>query len=261
MKITFKDYINNPMGVKNSVFSNREMYRNLYKDKLDKLLVRESGKIDYYLYKYKDIYIVHIKVPSEAVKEFYYDVVLQFYPMNSKDKLSSSLTNYGVKFFSNDPAFVFTFAHAMITNKLYIMDLIPKMSKEAISNVAKVRNPKNEIGYVKSLYFAYLIMQNKHLFDKLIFTTQAKPYNKVLFLKTIMHADTKIKQRQEKGEIERKIKKKVKTIPSKPSVEIRPRVQKINRNINTTKTTSSIKTTKRTSSINNSKNIKNVKNI
>ena len=83
MKITFKDYINNPMGVKNSVFSNREMYRNLYKDKLDKLLVRESGKIDYYLYTNKDIYIVHIKVPSETVKDFYYDVVLStFYILN-----------------------------------------------------------------------------------------------------------------------------------------------------------------------------------
>ena len=261
MKITFKDYINNPMGLKNSVFSNREMYRNLYKDKLDKLLVREAGKIDYYLYNNKDIYIVHIKVPSEAVKEFYYDVVLQFYPMSSKDKLSSSLNNYGVKFFSNDPAFVFTFAHAMITNKLYIMDLIPKMSKEAISTVAKVRNPKNEIGYVKSLYFAYLIMQNKHLFDKIIFTTQAKPYNKTLFLRTIMHADTKIKQRQEKGEIEKKIKRKSKTIPSKPSEDTRIRVQKTNRNINTTKTTSTIKNIKKTNSINNSKSVKNVKNI
>lgn len=261
MKITFKDYINNPMGVKNSVFSNREMYRNLYKDKLDKLLVRESGKINYYLYTNKDIYIVHIKVPSETVKDFYYDVVLQFYPMNSKDKLSASLNNYGVKFFSNDPAFVFTFAHAMITNKLYIMDLIPKMSKEAISTVAKVRNPKNEIGYVKSLYFAYLIMQNKHLFDKIIFKTQARPYNKVLFLRTIMHADTKIKQRQEKGETERKIKKKVKTIPSKPSGDTRIRVQKTNKNITTTKVISNTKNVKKTSNISNSKNIKNVKNI
>lgn len=261
MKITFKDYINNPMGVKNSVFSNREMYRNLYKDKLDKLLVRESGKINYYLYTNKDIYIAHIKVPSETVKDFYYDVVLQFYPMNSKDKLSASLNNYGVKFFSNDPAFVFTFAHAMITNKLYIMDLIPKMSKEGISTVAKVRNPKNEIGYVKSLYFAYLIMQNKHLFDKIIFKTQARPYNKVLFLRTIMHADTKIKQRQEKGETERKIKKKVKTIPSKPSGDTRIRVQKTNKNITTTKVISNTKNVKKTSNISNSKNIKNVKNI
>lgn len=259
MKMTFKEYINNPMGIKNSVFSNREIYRNLYKEKLDKILVRESGKINYVLYKNKNIYIVHIKVPSEVVKKFYYDVVLQFYPMSSKDTLSTSISNYGVKFFSNDPSFVYTFAHAMITNKMYIMDLIPKMSKEAISTVAKVRNPKNEIGYVKSIYFAYLIMQNYKLFDKIKFTTEGKPYNKILFLKTIMHSDEKIRLRQEKANEQEKIKKKSKTIETKPTS--RERTTKSNENITNIKSSSSDNKIKSINKFGNSKKSKKVKSI
>ena len=34
--MTFDEYIQNPMGIKNAVFSHREMYRELYKNKFNK---------------------------------------------------------------------------------------------------------------------------------------------------------------------------------------------------------------------------------
>ena len=39
MEMTFDQYIQNPMGVANSVMSNREMYRNMYMMKLDSIMV------------------------------------------------------------------------------------------------------------------------------------------------------------------------------------------------------------------------------
>jgi hypothetical protein len=203
---TFDEYINNPMGGKSAVFTQREMYRNMYTQKLDAILLREAGKIDYYLYKDKDTYIAHVKVPSEVVPKFYYDTVIEFSPTGVNSGLSRTLNNeYSVRFYSNDPAFVFTFAHAFIKNDLFFKDLEPKMSKLAVKNTATERNPQNQIGYVKSLYFAYLWMKRAGLFNKLKFDAEAKRYSKRAILSTIEHADKKINDRQEKeAEIHKK---------------------------------------------------------
>ncbi len=214
MEITYDGYIQNPMGIKNSVISNREMYRGMYIDKLDKILVREVGKVNYFLYKDKNKFYVHMRIPSEVVDKFYYDTIIEFYT-DKKELLSSrTLSDYYVKFYSNDPSFVFTFAHAFIKNKIFIEDLESKMSKQAIQKNADIKNPANQVGYVKSLYFAYLLMKQYGLFNKIQYETNAKPYNKKELLTHIEHADTKIQKRQE-GEAEQKKKKRIEREKSK----------------------------------------------
>ena len=46
-EMTFDKYIDNPSG--GSVYTNRNMYKNMYKSKFDKVLVREQGRIKYEL--------------------------------------------------------------------------------------------------------------------------------------------------------------------------------------------------------------------
>lgn len=203
MKMSFNQYIQNPMGIANSVISNREMYRQLYTQKLDKIMVREAGrtnKMEYHLYKDGKRYIAYLKIPSEVVPEFYYDVLIEFTePKGKKDdkKLKKILTgnnldDYDVRFYSNDPSFVFTFAHAFVKNGIFFEDFADKMSKRAIKERAVEKNPKNIVGYVKSLYFAYLIMNRKGLFNKLKYL---EVYNKNAIMKKVMHADKKIDER------------------------------------------------------------------
>lgn len=248
MKYSFEDYINNPMGYKNSVFTNKSIYYTTYKKKLDIVLLREAGDIKYVTYKNKDIYYIHIKVPSEVIPKFYYDVVIEFAPKLIGSKAMPTLKDYNIKFFSNDPAFVFTFAHAMIKNKLFITDLIPKMSKEAIKNVAKERNPKKQIGYVKSLFFAYLIMENNKLFKKSNFEKDIQPYHKETLLQKITDSDKKIKARQDlTGKSNKKVEKEE---PEKKS----PRESKIARS--KTVATKNTKSVKSVSSIKKNSNIK-----
>ena len=78
--MTLEQYIVNPLGKNNAVLNSitRESLRKEYRTKLDAIMVRENGKIDYNLYyeKSKNRYWMYIKVPSEVVKKFYYDVVL-----------------------------------------------------------------------------------------------------------------------------------------------------------------------------------------
>ena len=228
--MTFNDYINNPMGKKNAVFTQREMFRSMYADKLDKILVRENGKIDFktYVDKKNDKYYVYIKIPSEVIAKFYYDVVIEFSTTNAVLKGIQTLDEYDVRFFSNDPAFVFTFAHAFIKNDMFIKELTPKMSKLAVKKVAEEKNPKDEIGYVKSIFFAFLYMRTRGLFKKIAYLDAPTIDFKIL-TPLIMHADKKIELRQEAGkEYQRKLseKKNLKQNRAKPEESIASDVQK-----------------------------------
>ena len=212
MEMTFLDYTQNPMGRKNAVFSQRDMYRNIYTEKLDRIMVRENGKITYFLYTNKDDYIAHIKVPSEVVPNFYYDVIVRMFSTTDEMKKSRNLEKYNVQFYSNDPAFVFTFAHAFLKNDIFFKDLTTKMSSQALKHVASERNPSDEVGYVKSLYFAYLIMKSRGLFNKVLFESEGNAYNKAYLLSTVEDADIKVAKRKEEGEkIEKQNRKKTDT--------------------------------------------------
>ena len=231
---TFDEYIQNPMGISNSVISNREMYRTLYMGKLDNILLRELGEIKYTLYKTKTKYYVYMKIPSEAIKKFYYDVVVEFTPPEKEDT-DRTLNKYTVRFFSNDPSFVFTFAHAFIKNDMFIKDLKPLMSKEAVRKNADEKNPQNQIGYVKSLYFTYLLMKKYGLFNKIKYAT-AKKYDVKVISKEIMPADEKIQARQQ-AVIDKSMKKKRQLIAQ----DLKQQVERDKRK--DTKSTNKIKTT------------------
>lgn len=257
MNMTFDQYIQNPMGIANAVFSNRNMYRELYTSKLDKILVREMGHIDYKLYKSKGNYYVYMKIPSEVIEKFYYDVVIEFNEPKNKSLIDNTIKNYNVKFYSNDPSFVFTFAHAFIKNKLFIEELKSVMSEEAIRKVAVEKNPSNQVGYVKSLYFAYLIMKKENLFSKLKFIT-AKDIDWKKLNKTIIPADKKIAERQAaahekaiknkkaKADLEKKLAQVIqKDIPYSSKAVKDISATKIVKNIKGTGSTKRSKTTKK----------------
>ena len=249
MKMTYDQYIQNPMGVANAVFSNRNMYRDLYMTKLDKLLVREMGKIDYKLYKSKKEYYVYIKIPSEVIEKFYYDVVIEFSEPEDKSLIDSTLKNYNVKFYSNDPSFVYTFAHAFIKNKLFIKELESVMSAEAIKKVAVEKNPSNQVGYVKSLYFAYLILKKENVFDKKKFIL-AKDINWKDLIKNITPADIKISQRQdaakEKAAKNKRVKEELERVRKKAIQKDIPLATKAVQNTSATKVIKTINKTKKT---------------
>ena len=75
----------------------------------------------------------------------------------------------------------------------------PKMAKEAVRKVAKEKNPKNDVWYVKSLFFAYLAIEKYGLFSKAKYSGCEK-YNKRTLLQQITQAEIKIKDRQNAAE-------------------------------------------------------------
>lgn len=255
MEMTFKQYIENPLGKRNAVFSQRDMYKALYTDKFDKLFLREAGKINFKMYyDDNDKFYIHIKIPSEGVKNFYYDAVIMFYTDDAAVHSQPTLENYNVKFFSNDPAFVFTYLRVFLKNDLFFEDLKVKSSKLALKEDPKQTNPYQIPGYSKILYFAYLFMKMKNLFAKYMYKTYGSKYNKKDFLKEIMHTDEKIALREELGrkEAEEKRKEEIKERKEElkrdnPQKNVSKSSNKIGlvKSTKSVKSTSSVKTTRK----------------
>lgn len=200
--MTYQQYIDNPLGKKSAVFSQREMYKDLYTKKYGAILLRENGSFTTKMYydKKNDIYYIHMRVPSEVVEKFYYDVVVKFYPIDGTNATANDLNNYGVKFFSNDPSFVFTYEYVFFNNGLFIDELKPKASKTALKEKPDERNPYGIPGYVKSLYFCFLHMKSKSLFNKTYWKQYADPFRLKVLLDAIEPSDKKVSERQRLGE-------------------------------------------------------------
>lgn len=218
--MTFQQYIDNPLGKKNAVFSQRDMYKNTYTAKFDALYMREAGNIRYYLYYDKpgDTYFCHVLIPSETVTGFYYDVVVKFSTTNNALRVSSELNDYDVRFFSNDPAFVYTYANVFLNNKMYAEECKAKGSRIAHKKSPDQRNPYQIPGYVKSIYFAYLFMRRKNLFNKTLYKSAGERYSKGTMLNRIRTFDQVMIQREELEAKQKKEKQKEKQLAGKASI-------------------------------------------
>lgn len=243
--MSFDKYIDNPSGGA-SVVTARRMYKEMYTQKFNAVLLREQGKIKYKIFKAKDktdSYYIYIKVPSEVISKFYYDVVIKLYTTESAKKSSAWLREYAVGFYSNDPAFVYTFAYSFRKNKLFINELASVMSKSALEDKASVRNPDNQVWYVKSLYFAYLTMEKYHLFSRAVLDASAKSFDIKALTKDIMPADKKIQLRQKAEEKLRAEKKKEREAEARA----KQRAENEKRNVGVrAKSTAKVSTTKHT---------------
>ena len=123
--------------------------------------------------------IVHVKVPSETVDNFFYDVVIEFDPFingNVAGKRAHSFEDCHVKVFSNCPSFVYTYAYvfyhmkdpergsdSMIIDKfnqkipkdrLMIKGLEKSLGEKPLTDDPVVRNPYGLPLFDKSIYYA-----------------------------------------------------------------------------------------------------------
>ena len=198
--MTFAQYIDNPMGKANAVFAGRENFRQTYTEKFDLLYMREAGNIRKMAYydKPHDTYYCHIKIPSETVKDFFYDVVIQFYTKDPAQRTNSSLKGYDVRFFSNDPAFVYTYMYVFLKHDMLIPDLKVKCPKASLTTRPVERNAYEVPGYVKSIYFAFLLMSRTDLFLKTTYINNGQRYSKTGLLNQVATFDNKMAERNEK---------------------------------------------------------------
>ena len=252
--MTFDQYIDNPLGKKNAVFHNKDMFKAMYTEKFGAVNLREAGKLSYQLFHHdkSDSFYCYLKIPSEVVPRFYYDVVIRFYTTDNGLRTSTVLNDYDVQFFSNDPAFVFTYLRVFEKNDMYIKDLKSKSPKLALKKDPVEKNPYMIPGYVKSIYFAYLYMKKRNLFLKANYRNFGSTYDKKKLLSLIEDTDKKIEDRQREGEKIAKEKRREKANSNRDTDSVP---------VSTNKSIHNIGTVKRVSSNNRVKSIGSVKSV
>lgn len=197
-----KEYIDNPLGGRISI--HRDFYDSMYREKFKLLLLRVNNKIKYDLYFTKNTYIVHIKMPSENVKNIIYDLVIEFYSEDKTNVLSSNLNNYDFRFFSNDPWFNYVYAYVFKEKKMLFKDLVDKFDKIVFTKKPDITNPNRNTGHIKYLYFAYLFILNKNLFSKKSYSMYGSLYNNKLFKNNIKEVNDVIDSRKKAEKIDKK---------------------------------------------------------
>lgn len=173
-----KEFVENPMGKGSNAILNRQLLRDDLNRRYQKLV--KDKKIDLVIYRDKDEYYFHFKIPSESQRNNTYDVVLHFTIDEDKDfKFDNYLNRYYLKFFSNCPSFVYTYAYAFNLYGLFIEGLSNRYEDIVLNQDPITRNPAEVISYEKSIYFAcYHILQNQKYLNKMILNTISKSFDK-----------------------------------------------------------------------------------
>ena len=67
--MTFDQYIDNPMGKSNAVFSQREQAKAMYTEKFEQINLRENNKLTYQLFvdKTHDAYYVYMRLLRTSI--------------------------------------------------------------------------------------------------------------------------------------------------------------------------------------------------
>ena len=193
-ELTFDDYINNPTGAKSRVVGEKEYARQIYNKKYDNMILLCANKIEYYLFKKEnDRFLIYIKMPSETQQGLTYDVVLDFTTKDDVVKRKQTLKDYNIRFFSNDPNFIFTYAYAFNKKQLLVPEVKKKISNKALETPPTKTNPYEMAGYIKTIYFSYIFMTLRGLFNKSLWL-QASPINqaKGFLQNNIMQSDEKL---------------------------------------------------------------------
>ena len=254
LKYTFSDYIANPSGkgsAVNSMASNSEPY-----EKELMSLESRNDRVTYKVYRQtkaggKQVYYIHFLIPS-STKGFFNDTVIEF--TQNEDDTSSirNIKKYNVKFFSNDTNFVYTYAYTFKSHGVLIPELEKHLPFRSLVQKPTMRNPDNAMGYNKSIYYAYIVMNRDNLFDKDTLNRLVSSGGITKLISSIDSFDNKQKERnkitKEAKEAGKKEEKSSKIIKSKnlmgdsnPIESLAPKITKIVGKTKKTSTTKKIK--------------------
>ena len=207
---TLQSYLKNPVGAGAASTPQRQVILDALFQKYRGLL-KEHRHFSANAYKVSDSILIHVKVPSESVEGVNYDVCIEFMNVGSTD---SSLLTKKIRIFSNNFAFVFTYAYVFNQRNLLVDYLKGLLSKEALSQPPKQRNPDETINYEKSIVYAIYYIQEQRLFLRENFSKILTVSNKIAVKNNIHEFEdvqrdyaNKKKLQSAKKEAEKKAKK------------------------------------------------------
>lgn len=230
-----REFIDNPMGKGSTAIPSRHLIKEDLNRRFEELINNNKDKkIELTIYRDGDEYYFHFLIPSESKeRRNTYDVVLYFtLGEDGKDFASDkNLNRYFVKFFSNSPGFIYTYAYAFNLYGLLIESFANKYNKVVLEQPPVTRNPGEIISYEKTTYFAcYYLLKNPKYLNKSTINLIAKPYKEEILNKKIRNEDKiKMEIAQEKRRVEREKKEEEKKLKGliRSDKRIEPRTHEI----------------------------------
>ena len=153
----------------------------------------------------KDVYYIHLIIPTETERDNSYDVVVQLSDLEGAHKLDTSIAKYDARFFSNAPSFAYTYAKVYKDHDLLIPDLQNKFDRQMLTGSPEVRNRYGIVGYDKYLYFGVKYILESKMLNKIALNYRSIRYSNNIFNPKIRSVD---KILQEYHRAERKLKTK-----------------------------------------------------
>ena len=142
---TMEEFLKKPFGNSSDIAQTK--YEPKYKKLENKIKVKGYLPADKYT-------LIHIAIPSESKENYFYDVVIQFFTDDEEVAKERNYEHYYMKFFSNSPSFIFTYAALYHLNGYLIDILLYKLDPVYATKLPKVRNPNMELFYDSSIYMA-----------------------------------------------------------------------------------------------------------
>jgi len=193
MLMTMDNFLKNPVGPGSASVARRDVIIRNLQERYRKLrLANHSGfKVQIFLRSSDGVYFFKFKIPSEEFPtKLSYDVVLKFTPPADKTRLIS-LNQYTLTVFSNSLNFNFTYTYIYNLFNILIPELKVKYSEIAIKNPPIIKNPNQDMGFEKSVYYALLFM--KELKFNFFNNFRTIPFNKSALLQ-VSSAQEKINE-------------------------------------------------------------------
>ena len=212
--MTLTDFLTNPSG-KGDTALNTKALASILDGKYDKLIKEKEKLIKCTVYKVltKEVYYIHLVIPTETDRGNTYDVVVQLSDLEGAHKTDLSISKYDARFFSNAPSFAYTYAKVYKDNDLLIPDLQNKFDSQQLKGNPDVRNRYGIVGYDKYLYFGVKYIMESKMLNKVAMGYRAIRYSVKLVNPKIRTVE---KILQEYHRAERKLKHKVYVPDSKP---------------------------------------------
>lgn len=166
-------------------------------------------------------YLVHIKVGSDTNANTFYDVILHFFTDDNSVKKDVSFRRYYVKFFSNSPSFIYTYATLYKMNGIMVDALVDKLDAVYGDKLPEKSNPDLKVSFDKSIYAACRFMQDHKVsaYSKVGFLARRKKKIDKFFADVASFEDVKFKT--ELSKIGRTVEKEAAKVPKNQKEDVK----------------------------------------
>lgn len=181
-----REFLDNPIG-RGDASVNMKVLKDALDIKYNNYYKNKKTKIEMKVYRQpkKDVYWVHLILPTETERDNTYDVVYKFANPKPLDRTALGIGKFDIQIFANTPSFAYTYSYVYNSNGLLIPSLSNKLGKVFLTKEPKIRNRNRLMLYDKYVYFGARYILDSKVLNRAIADIKSIGYDERHFNSTI----------------------------------------------------------------------------